>query len=54
MHVYRHKQQTNSYFSTSKVHYYIFDVYMLSAFTIKGTKDYVYMHKILHPHDFEK
>jgi hypothetical protein len=24
------------------------------AFTIKGTKDYVYMHKILHPYDFEK
>ncbi len=24
------------------------------AFTIKGTKDYIYMLKILHPRDFEK
>jgi hypothetical protein len=23
-------------------------------FTIKGAKDYAYMHKILHPLDFEK
>jgi hypothetical protein len=26
----------------------------MGAFTIKGAKDYVYTHKILHPHDFEK
>jgi hypothetical protein len=24
------------------------------AFIVKGTKDYMYMHKILHPRDFEK
>jgi hypothetical protein len=26
----------------------------MGVFTIKGTKDGVYMHKIMHPHDFEK
>jgi hypothetical protein len=26
----------------------------MGVFTIKGVKDYVYMHKFLHPHDFEK
>jgi hypothetical protein len=25
----------------------------MGVFTIKGAKDCVYMHKILHPHDFE-
>jgi len=26
----------------------------MGVFIIKGAKDYVYTHKIMHPHDFEK
>jgi len=26
----------------------------LGVFTVKGAEDYMYMDKILHPHDFEK
>jgi hypothetical protein len=28
--------------------------YENGAFIVKWAKDYVYTHKILHPHDFEK
>jgi hypothetical protein len=29
-------------------------IILQGAFIVKGAKDYVYTHKILHPHDFEK